>query len=106
MQLQSMQAQQAIMGALAGSTSVMAKINEDMNVYEIRDVLKEFNKQMGKAEMNGEMVNDAFDMMEDPNAQGDADDVYESIMGEIGLEYESGMKGAGKKAIPSKNIAQ
>jgi len=23
---------------------------------------------MGKAEMNGEMVNDAFDMMEDPNA--------------------------------------
>jgi hypothetical protein len=32
------------MGALAGSTSVMAKINEDMNVSEIRDVLKEFNK--------------------------------------------------------------
>lgn len=27
-------------------------------------------------------------------------------MGEIGLEYESGMKGVGKKAIPSKNIAQ
>ncbi len=94
------------MGALAGSTKVMAKINEDMNVSEIRDVLKEFNKQMGKAEMNGEMVNDAFDMMEDPNAQGDADEVYESIMGEIGLEYEAGQKGPGKKVIQKQNVAQ
>ena len=101
-----MQAQQAIMGALAGSTKIMSKINEDMNVSEIRDVLKEFNKQMGKAEMNGEMVNDAFDMMEDPNAQGDADEVYESIMGEIGLELEKGGTGAGIKAIPKKNAAQ
>jgi hypothetical protein len=32
------------MGALAGSTKIMSKINEDMNVSEIRDVLKEFNK--------------------------------------------------------------
>jgi hypothetical protein len=39
------------MGALAGSTEVMAKINEDMAVGEIRDVLKSFNKEMGKAEI-------------------------------------------------------
>jgi hypothetical protein len=39
------------MGALAGSSAVMKQINEDMNVGEIRDVLKEFNKQMGVAEM-------------------------------------------------------
>lgn len=90
------------MGALKGSTSVMAKINEDMNVGEIRDVLKEFNKQMGKQEMNSEMVNDAFDMMEGADTAANADDIYESIMGEIGLEYEKGMVGPAKKAIAKK----
>jgi len=51
MQISSMQTQQTIMGALKGSSQVMAKINEDMDVGAIRDVLKEFSKQMGKAEM-------------------------------------------------------
>ena len=36
------------MDSLKGSTAVMSKINEDMNVNEIRDVLKEFNKEMEK----------------------------------------------------------
>ena len=36
------------MESLKGSTAVMSKINEDMNVNEIRDVLKEFNKEMEK----------------------------------------------------------
>ena len=40
------------MGALKGSSGVMAKINEDMDVGAIRDVLKQFNKEMGKAGMN------------------------------------------------------
>ena len=36
------------MESLKGSTAVMSKINEDMNVNEIHDVLKEFNKEMEK----------------------------------------------------------
>lgn len=36
------------MESLKGSSAVMSKINEDMNVNEIRDVLKEFNKEMEK----------------------------------------------------------
>ena len=55
---------------------------------------------MGKAEMNGEMVNDAFDMAEDPNLQTDAEDVYSGILGEIGLEYS-----VGQPAVASKKLA-
>ena len=87
MQLSSMQTQQTIMNALKGSTQVMSQINADMDIGAIRDVLKEFNKEMGKAEIQGDMVNDAFEMMEDPGQQADAEDVYNSILGEIGLEY-------------------
>ena len=101
--MQSMQMNQNIMGALKGSSAVMAKINEDMNVNEIRDVLKEFNKEMGKAEMKSEMVGDAFDMMEDPNQQADAEDLYNGILGEIGLEYTVGQAAVSSNKIESKN---
>ena len=36
-----------------------------------------------KAEMNSEMINDAMDM---GDANDEADDVYEQILGEIGME--------------------
>ena len=87
------------MGALKGSTGVMAKINEDMDVAAIRDVLKQFNKEMGKAEMNGEMMDDAMEMMENPGMQEDAEDVYESILGEIGMEISSEAVGGKKIAV-------
>ena len=90
------------MGALKGSSQVMAKINEDMDVGAIRDVLKEFNKQMGKAEMQGDMVNDAFDMMEDPGMAQDADDVYNSILDEVGLEITAGTTVSSKKIASKK----
>ena len=38
-------------------------------------------------------------MFEDPGAQGEADDIYNGILGEIGLEYT---EGAG--AVPSGKI--
>ena len=55
---------------------------------------------MGKADMNGEMVNDAFDMMEDPSTQQDAEDVYSSILGELELDISKGT------AVSTKKIAQ
>lgn len=70
-----------------------------MNVNEIRDVMKEFAKEMGKAEIQGEMMNDAMEMAEDPSAATDAEDVYNGILGEIGLEYT-----AGAAAVPSSKI--
>ena len=77
----------------------MSKINQDMNVNEIREVMKEFSKEMGKAEIQGEMMNDAFEMAEDPNANADAEDVYNGILGEIGLEYK-----VGEAAVPTTQI--
>jgi|TARA_B110000285_G_C14883379_1_gene495019 hypothetical protein len=41
-----------IMTALSGSTQVMMNVNENMDVAGVRNTLMEFNKQMGKAEMN------------------------------------------------------
>ena len=76
---------QNMMTALSGATGVMANANENMDVAGIRDTLKEFNKEMEKAGMKQEMVADAMDMMGDPSEAADADDVYNGILGEIGL---------------------
>ncbi len=46
-------------------------------------------------------MTDAFEMMEDPSQQADAEDVYNGILGEIGLEYN-----AGQAAVPSNSLAQ
>ena len=71
----------------------MSNANENMDVSAIRDTLKEFNKEMEKAGMKQEMIGDAMDMMEDPSQQADADEVYNGILGEIGMEGAQQMGG-------------
>ena len=73
MQMASMESQATIMQALSGSATVMKNINENMDIASIREVLKDFNKEMAKADMNGEMMGDAMDMMADPSEAADAD---------------------------------
>ena len=50
--------------------------------------------------MQQEMMNDQFDMMGDPEVEGQADDVYNQILGEIGMSVSDGL------ATNSNNIAQ
>lgn len=90
MQMTSMQMNKAVMEGLKGATGVMSKINADMNVNEIKDVLKVFSKEMMKADMNGEMMQDAFEMTEDAGTVANAEELYDGILGEIGLEYQKG----------------
>ena len=45
-------------------------------------MVKTFQKEQMKAEINSDMINDAMDMGE---GNEEADDVYNQILGEIGL---------------------
>ena len=62
--------------------------------------MKAFSMEMEKAGIQSEMMTDAFEMMEDPSAAADAEDVYNGILGEIGLEYT-----VGAGAVPTNQIA-
>jgi hypothetical protein len=86
MQMTSATMNQNMVAALGSTNQVMASMSADMDVAQIRDTLKEFNKQMGKQEMNNEMITDAFDMAEGMGVADDAEDVYAGILGEIGME--------------------
>ena len=92
---------QAVMQGLAGSTQVMQAVNADMNPAQIQQTMKAFAMEMEKAGIQSEMMGDAFEMMEDPSQAADAEDVYNGILGEIGLEYS-----AGQAAVPTASLAQ
>ena len=75
------------MDSLKSSSDIMNKVNGEMNISDISNMIKTFQKESMKAEMNSEMINDAMDM---GDANDEADDVYEQILGEIGMEMNQG----------------
>ena len=98
-QMASMQMNQQVMQSLASSTTIMQAVNKDMNPAEMQQTMKAFAMEMEKAGLQMDMVQDGFEMMEDPSAATDAEDVYNGILGEIGLEYQEG-----SAAVPSKTL--
>lgn len=84
----------------------MAAVNKEMNPAEMAGVMKDFAKEMDKAGVQMDMVGDAFEMMEDPSANADADDVYEGILGELNLEFQAGQAAVPKGALPQAAAAE
>ena len=83
---------QNMIDALKGVNTVMANVNENMDVAGIRDVLREFAKQSDKMEMQQEMMSDQMDMvMDNGDMQEQADEVYTQILGEIGMNLNDEM---------------
>lgn len=83
---------QNMIDALKGVNTVMANVNENMDVSQIRDVLKEFAKQSEKMEMQQEMMSDQMDMAMDTGDMADqAEEVYAQILGEIGMNLNDEM---------------
>ena len=99
-QMASMQMNQNVLQALQGSTQVMQAVNAEMNPQQMQQTMKTFAMEMEKAGLQMEMMGDAFEMMEDPGAAADAEDVYNGILGEIGLEMQ-----ANGAAVPTGTIA-
>ena len=84
MQLSSMNTQMAVMDSMGAATSVMQKVNADMSISDITHMMKDFQKEQMKAEIVQDGIADAMDMGAD--VEGDANDVYEQILGEIGMD--------------------
>ena len=103
MQLSSMGISQQVMQAMGNSAKVMGKVNEEMNVQQIQQMIKEFQKQGMITEMKQEQMEMAMDIGADQTEE--ADDVYNQILGEIGLNMENGAV-VGNSKLPQKQVAQ
>ena len=86
MKLATVETNQSMVDGLKGVTKVMGQVNENMNIKNIQETLKEFQKQSDKMGMQEEMMNDAVDAgmdTADDEAEGAA--LYGQICDEIGI---------------------
>ena len=61
MRLSTAEINSTMVDALKGVNTVMEKVNESMDISQIAEILKEFNKNSEKMEMKQEMMGDAID---------------------------------------------
>eukprot|EP00826_Nyctotherus_ovalis_P036133 TRINITY_DN3185_c0_g2_i8.p1 TRINITY_DN3185_c0_g2~~TRINITY_DN3185_c0_g2_i8.p1 ORF type:complete len:186 (-),score=46.24 TRINITY_DN3185_c0_g2_i8:123-680(-) len=110
-QVSTLQAQTEVNAALRGATETMTRVNETMDVKEIQEVMKQFVRNVEKMGVNMDLMEDALDNGES-DIVGDADQAYEQLLSEIGLEIINGetvptnkLRGSGEKS-DIKNIEQ
>ena len=72
-----------------------------MNVADMQTMIKDFQKAGMKLEMQGEMMTDAMDMGDAVDEE--ADDIYNGILGEVGLDVAGAQVGA--TGIASQKVA-
>ena len=78
-----------------------------MNPQEMNQIMKQFAKETEKMNIQGEMMNDAMDAMGDGETENQADEVYNQILGEIGMSQNQEMAtGSGNIAAPAQPISQ
>ena len=85
----------------------MEKVNDNMDISTISEILKEFSKNSEKMEMKQEMMGDAMDAaMDTADDVEAADKVYSQICDEIGVDLsEENPMNAGKGKLAAKESA-
>ena len=75
-----------VMEAMGNCTKVMAEANAQTNVKSVTSMIRDFQKEAMKTDMKNDIVLEAMDI---PFAvDQEADDVYNSILGEIGIDID------------------
>ena len=90
-QLSSAQMNATMLNSLKGVNDVMGRVNAEMNPQAMQQIMKEFAKETAKMDMQGEMMNDAMEAAGDANTETDAEEVYNQILGEIGMDAGGAM---------------
>ena len=93
-----------MMESLKGVNQVMAQVNGSMNVQQMNQVMRDFAKETEKMNMQQEMMQDNFEMLEDPDQENQAEEVYSQILGEIGMQLNGEMQ-TGSNQISNQQAA-
>jgi len=94
MQMQNQLAQQKVMGHLTKSADVMKAMNRLVKVGEISETMQQMQKEMCKAGVIEEMVDDAFDALDGEEDEDAADEEVDRVMQELNVEAMGGAQAA------------
>merc|ERR1719405_129076 len=82
MQMQNQMAQQKVMGHMVKSTEVMGAMNRLVKVGDIRNTMQAMQKEMMKAGLIDEMIDDQMDDMDEADEEA-ADEEVMKVMEEL-----------------------
>lgn len=101
MQMQNQLSQQKLMGTLAKSSDIMKSMNRLVKVEGISETMQTMQREMCKAGVIEEMVDEAFDALNDEDDEDEADAAVSQVLAELAATQTGGMA-----AAPRRQVAQ
>ena len=106
MQMENQMAQQKVTGHMQKSTEVMKMMSKLVKVSEVQDTMLALQKEMCKAGVIEEMVDDAMDALDDDDAEDEADDAVAKVFEELAIEATGDMASASTAKVETAQEAQ
>ena len=105
LQMTSMQSTQSISEAMKKVTKSMQRLNKQVNLPQLQQVMREFAKQSEQLDMKGEMMGDSIDdVMDDGEDEKESEMIVNQVLDEIGVTLGEGLVDVpGKKAPPEEH---
>mmetsp|Transcript_45572 Transcript_45572/g.103260 ORF Transcript_45572/g.103260 Transcript_45572/m.103260 type:complete len:158 (+) Transcript_45572:216-689(+) len=102
LRMQTLKSTEALARAMKGVTAAMGKMNQQMNIPAITQMMREFEKQSNQMEMTEDMMNDAVDgVMDDGEDEAEEDEVLNKVLMEIGIDVSQQLSAAPTASLPA-----
>lgn len=85
MQMSSMRTQEAMSSAMGNVVGMMGKMNAQMNLPAMQQMMVQFEMEQGKMEMGAEMMDDAMDSISGVEEGEEADRILNEVLAEAGM---------------------
>ncbi len=90
-----MASQSALQQAMKTSADVMTRMNQQFNVQQTQNVMREFQKQAQTSDMKEEMMDDMMDNVFDDDEE-EVDEAMNQVLDEIGINISNTKVGSSK----------
>jgi charged multivesicular body protein 2A len=90
----------------SGVTQCLKMMNEQISTPEMAQIMKDFERENERAEVQQDMMNDAIDGAMDEGNQEAEDSMFNQVMDELGIDFSSSVPQASGTAVPGKAPAQ
>ncbi|KAL1511456.1 hypothetical protein AB1Y20_006255 [Prymnesium parvum] len=101
MQMENQLAQVKMTGHMQKSAQVMAHMNKLVKVADVQETMQEMQKEMVKAGVIEEMLDDSMEALDDEDAEDAADEEVQKVLEELNVETM-----AGAQKAPTKQVEQ
>lgn len=91
--------------AMKGVTGIMTKMNDQMKIPEMNNILREFQKESEQLDLKDEIMGDTIDdALGGDDDEEESDDILNQVLDEIGVSLNQALKSTSQKALPKNDI--